>query len=291
MAKNDKVDLEEYLSVIQERPVVQGVQERGLRTPGDANGVLSAVLGVGEPDVSDNTIGQLLRNTVRGKRDADGRLEINREWNMANNSFSGADIKVMFSMPGSTKSGEIVKEVANLQTLTYSLFREKSPVRALGFIGEKGRTRGTRTVAGSMVFTVMDRHAMWDFISRANGDYAKQLIDAGVVGNYLSYVMVDQLPPFDIILHFNNEYGHSAEMVLFGVEISAEGQVMSIQDMITENTMQYTARHIALMRPGGYKDVQTNDIGAGARTFSSIMSSDKSSTMKRLIAAAENPFR
>lgn len=242
--------------------------------------------------VSPGSPGERIYNDILNQGLREERVDTDRRWSMANNSFSGADIKVLFSLPGRGKDGQIVKEVGNLQTITYSLYREKVPVRSLGFIGEKGRTRGTRTVAGSMVFTVMDRHAMWDFISRANGTYARQLIGDGAEGSYLSYVMVDQLPPFDIILHFNNEYGHSAEMVLFGVEVSSEGQVMSIQDMLTENTMQYTARHIALMRPGGYKDVVVPRAGdAKARTFTSIMSGNKSAKMKRLLAASENRFR
>jgi hypothetical protein len=204
------------------------------------------------------------------------------------NSYSGVDIKAMISMPSADGKSPIVKTLANLQTISYSIFREKYPVRALGFVGERGRTRGTRTIAGSMVFTVFDRHVLYDVLRKKHGDPNTNAITSGYGG--LEFVMVDQLPQFDIVIHFANEYGYASELAIFGVEISAEGQVMSVEDLLTENTVQYTATHMALMRPGGYLSAESRSGGA-ADTFASIMNKKNSKQMEDLIRRSRNPYR
>jgi hypothetical protein len=52
------------------------------------------------------------------------------------------------------------------------------------------------------------------------------------------------LPPFDVVLSFFNEYGLAAKMKLFGITIVDEGQTMSVDDLITEQTYTYMARGI-----------------------------------------------
>lgn len=206
-------------------------------------------------------------------------------------SFSGSDIRVAFSMPAASGKAPLVQLMNNVQTISYSIFREKSPVRALGFVGEKGRSRGARTIAGSIVFTVFDRHVIFDMLRKQSGDANTNSI---TTENYsdLSYVMIDQMPPFDIIISFANEAGFVSEMVIFGVEFSAEGQVMSIDDLLTENTVQYTASHISLMRPGGYVSAaEAQADGRAAKTFSSIMNSAGSASLRKLVEKTRNPFR
>ena len=56
--------------------------------------------------------------------------------------------------------------------------------------------------------------------------------------------LADMLPPFDIVLSFFNEYGLGAKMKIYGVTIVDEGQTMSVDDLITEQTYVYMARGI-----------------------------------------------
>lgn len=205
------------------------------------------------------------------------------------NSYAGTDIRAMISMPAADGQDPILKVLGNLQTISYSIFREKYPVRALGHVGEKGRTRGTRTIAGSMVFTVFDRHVLYDMLRKSPGDMNTNAVVAPNFSD-LAHVMVDQLPQFDIVIHFANEYGYTSELAIFGVEISAEGQVMSVEDLITENTVQYTATHMALMRPGGYISAADRD-AMFSDNFTSIMNKDASSIMQDLIRRTRNPYR
>lgn len=147
-------------------------------------------------------------------------------------SFSGADIVAVITPVG----GKSVT-LGELQTISYSVFRPTAPVFALGQIAAKGVVRGARTVAGSLIFTVFDRHVLYEVMSEYNENNNKS-INKG-----------DQLPPFDITINFLNEYGQSSQLVIYGVNLISEGQTMSIEDMITENTMEFLALDIDTMTP------------------------------------------
>lgn len=148
------------------------------------------------------------------------------------NSYSGADIRALVHV------GDRVHLLGNVQTISYSIHRDKMPVRTLGRTYPKSYVRGPRTVAGSMIFTVFDRHALWDVLQY----HARDLPE---IQAYTP--LSDMLPPFDMTIVFDNEYGAQSAMRIFGLEIVDEGQTMSIDDMITENTMSYIARNIELM--------------------------------------------
>ena len=67
--------------------------------------------------------------------------------------------------------------------------------------------------------------------------------------HYPNLQRIDQLPPLDFMLVFNNEYGAMSRMVIYGVEFMNEGQVMSVQDLMTENSVNYMARYFSPMTP------------------------------------------
>lgn len=147
-------------------------------------------------------------------------------------SYAGSDIVASITVPG---YGTYV--IGELQTISYSIHRDKYPVRALGFVSAKGYTNGTRTIAGNLIFTVFDRHLVYRILEK--------------MGKTTGRMLTDEMPPFDVTINFGSEYGHSSKLVIYGVTIVDEGQVMSINDLITENTMSYLARDIDLMRPTG----------------------------------------
>lgn len=155
-------------------------------------------------------------------------------------SFSGADAVAVFNIPpiGNNGSTEDVGEslvFGELQTISYSIHRENSPVRTLGHVSPRGFIKGGRTIAGSMIFTVFNEYAFYK-INRYRQMLSKQ-------GNYFA-PLADMLPPFDIVLSFMNEYGIASKLKIFGVTIVDEGQTVSIDDLITEQTYTYMARGI-----------------------------------------------
>jgi hypothetical protein len=155
-------------------------------------------------------------------------------------SFSGADIHATMVIPKIGQNGLIqddgeVLELAELQTISYSMHRENSPIRTLGHVNPRGFVKGARTIAGSMIFTVFNEYAFYRI-----SNYKKQLANT----NGLYSPLADMLPPFDVVLSFFNEYGLAAKMKIYGITIVDEGQTMSIDDLITEQTYTFMARGI-----------------------------------------------
>lgn len=162
----------------------------------------------------------------------------------SNMSFAGVDIQATMILPklsqhmGDGKSsddGDFI-ELGELQTISYSIHRENSPIRTLGHVNPRGFVKGSRTIAGSLIFTVFNEYAFYRI---------KQFKQALLNKNYAP--VADMLPPFDVVLTFFNEYGLAAKMKLYGITIVDEGQTMSIDDLITEQTYTYMARGIQPM--------------------------------------------
>jgi hypothetical protein len=154
------------------------------------------------------------------------------------NSFSGADIIATITPP---KGAPIV--IGELQTISYSTFRPTMPVYGLGQVGAKGVVRGVRNIAGTLIFTVFDRHALYrvkEEMMLYDGEDPTTLIHDNM--------KADEIPPFDITITFLNEQGQSAQLALYGVFLISEGQTMSIEDMITENTMEFIAMDMDVMK-------------------------------------------
>lgn len=176
--------------------------------------------------------------------------EIN-EYGKINTSFSGADIVATITPMG----GKPVV-FAEIQTISYSTYRPTMPVQTLGRVTPSGFVRGPRTVAGSIIFTVFDRHVLQNVFNSIDDASKKEKGKCWNLGdeelaNMRDNMKADDLPPFDINITFMNEYGNKAYMNIYGVVIISEGQTMSIEDMFTENTMQYIATDIQQMKQNG----------------------------------------
>lgn len=202
-------------------------------------------------------------------------------------SYSGCDIRAIISFYDSNaEEGKKVKfkTLADVQTLTYSSHREKFPVRTLGRIGTKGYTRGPRTIGGTIIFTVFNKEVLSELLTQ------NYQLDSANADNYGVWkaVLIDQIPPFDITINFVNEYGSTSRLVLYGVELVNEGQTMSIDDLITENVVNFVARHIEPMYDMGAVDDTTTweDITQTEVNFEK-MSQDV--RVRRLLAAMERP--
>lgn len=146
-------------------------------------------------------------------------------------SFSGADMHVDIVFPNSRPT-----RIGTASTITYSTFREKRHVRTLGRISPKGFTVGPRTLAGTIIFTVINQHFINDL---------KETIP---LFQKYDKLKIDELPPFDLVITFGNEYGQSAVMVIYGCTIVEESKTLSIEDIFTENIVTYQARDIDYMK-------------------------------------------
>lgn len=150
-------------------------------------------------------------------------------------SFSGTDTLVFILMPG---SNPVV--LGSITTVSYSAYRTKQPVVNLGRTFINGMTRGTRIYAGTMIFTLINQHWLNELAESESLKWLKAYKD----------LKADELPLFDLMIVSANEYGSYVSMFIYGVDITDEGQVISVEDLFTENTLSFVARDIESFKAG-----------------------------------------
>lgn len=143
------------------------------------------------------------------------------------------------------------KVLAEIQTLSLSVHRDKQPVYACGSVYPKGWTRGPRAIAGSLIFTVFHEHVLYQFLEAHASDFD---------GEAYTSALMDQLPPVDIVAVFANEYGHLSRMAIYGVEFQNEGQTMSIEDILTEQVVNFVGRDFDPMRSVAQRKIDQNNV-------------------------------
>ena len=195
-------------------------------------------------------------------------------------SYSGADAKPFCWFD---EAPELTSNLVSLHTISVSIHEAKGQARALGYRGIKGLSLGVRTIAGSMILTVVNDHPLYPLISQYNtmvafrsqsrgvrdgGDSGfedlESLYNRGEAGwsidrnmngvgtlNGLRYDnrLSTLLPGFNLAMVYvteqarTNEAGQpeSAGWLLRGVEFITEGQVTSVNDIVTEMTFQFIA--------------------------------------------------
>jgi hypothetical protein len=178
-------------------------------------------------------------------------------------TYSGADIVCSITVPILTNdpvSGNIMQvsrpvTIANLQTISVSSHRDKFPVRAFKSVNPRGFTRGPRTIAGSLIFTMFDRDSLVEvqlmvkaFYQKAQSFYADAYGNAAIP-SLIPTLRSDELPPFDVTITMANESGQSSVAKVLGIEILDAGHVMSIDDLFIEETMSFMARDFYPMFP------------------------------------------
>jgi len=180
-------------------------------------------------------------------------------------SYSGSDTRVYAwysQIPAE------VKPLESIHTISISVHEAKGQARALGFKGVKGLARGVRTIAGSIIFTVIEDHPM-----RPMMQALKVLLDGGYkipgwsIDSTLGIGSADEsyslyhdnrlctlLAPMNIVLQYVSEGATftvpannqrfkvtGAAALLMGVEFVGEGLVTSINDVVSEVTLSFIA--------------------------------------------------
>lgn len=132
-------------------------------------------------------------------------------------------------------NNKVVLPFAELQTLTISSARSFGPIRRLGEIEPVEYKGGARTIAGTMIFSMINR----DIFSQ----YMDRVIPGVENNNWSGPDFVDQIPSFNILIKGGNELGREGSGILIGVKITNFGTTFSVDDMYTESTYNYVARH------------------------------------------------
>jgi hypothetical protein len=138
------------------------------------------------------------------------------------NSYSGTDMVTTLNIPG---KGPMI--FGELSSISYSVFREKFPVRALGRVSMKGFTRGMRTITGVLTFTVFDE----SIVNQA----MREITEKGY------RMLMDELPMFDCTITMANEFGSQSKMTIYGITTYTEGKVLSVDQATTQNVYEFYA--------------------------------------------------
>ncbi|MAH50882.1 hypothetical protein CMI37_34015 [Candidatus Pacearchaeota archaeon] len=157
----------------------------------------------------------------------------------------------------------------SMATISISIHEAKSPVRRLGERGVSGYTRGIRTIAGTIVFVIVEDHPLRMLAVKDPANIYKDLIgwsrDSGYKGvgstkegkvNFDNKIST-LISPMNIMLRYQTEVARNtntkehgwlpdpgASMMLEGVEFVNEGIVTSVNDMVTEVVCQFVAQDI-----------------------------------------------
>lgn len=164
-------------------------------------------------------------------------------------SYSGTDLRILLEATNVPQRGNlpgsISKQLLECTTISISVFRAKSAARSAGYIGVRGYARGGRTIAGTMILTQFAADVLRRFLHGLllEGDSSKDS----------DYVMVDQLPPFNMTLLFCNELGLASYCRILGVELGNVGTVYSHNDMYTEQQISYMAAQMTPLLPMNVK--------------------------------------
>lgn len=172
-------------------------------------------------------------------------------------SFSGTDTLVFILLPGCHPAF-----IGSLTTISYSMYRNKKPVINIGRTNINGVTRGSRIYAGTMIFTLINQHWLRELQYEEGIDWLNDYHD----------MKVDELPLFDLMVVSANEYGNAVQMYIWGVDMTDEAQVISVEDLFTENTFSFIARDIT----------EFNKINAftGQSAFSSNIAAPKENSLR-----------
>jgi len=149
---------------------------------------------------------------------------------------TGTEIYPVFYVPG-----EEPLIMGSVDTITYSMHREKIQVRPCGRVSPGGVIRGKRTIAGTLIFKMF------------NGNELKSLLSNS--DQYYNSILADELPPFTIVITIPlvGEGGDVTSeslqappyvIVLTGVEIVDQAFSLSIDDTVIEQSFSYIARDI-----------------------------------------------
>ena len=140
--------------------------------------------------------------------------------------------------------------MGSLITISYNVYRDKTPVFNCGQPTVDGFAIGNKYVAGSLITAMFKEDEFSKFMEEYD-EYYKNTVDGNTLINLSGHLkevhtrMKDDLTSFNVHIIFTSEYTKDASrIILYDVNLVSNGQVMSIEDMATESTHQFVAKDI-----------------------------------------------
>lgn len=199
-------------------------------------------------------------------------------------SYSGTDARAFAYFEG---RGDLITPIKSLHTISWSVNEAKGQARAFGYRGIKGFGRGIRTIAGSLILTVIEDNPLaelMDLLEQIKSDpsihwpgWSIDWEDTGV-GSGISELDFNRrlavlFPPFNILIRYVAEGSKwvpgktpsdavipGAATLIKGIEFINEGEVTSISDSVTEATYSWCARDIKTLSSQQFQAVISNSV-------------------------------
>ena len=139
--------------------------------------------------------------------------------------------------------------LGSIISISYSVYRNKKAVHNIGHKTISGFAKGPRYVAGTIVKAMFLED---DMMEGLQGQFADELaiLNMTATPSEMSNLMLDDILSCDINILYMSEYGSKGseplmiKETIIGATFINNGQVMSVNDLITETTMSYIAKDI-----------------------------------------------
>ena len=213
-------------------------------------------------------VGMITNNEISGTVTNPGILNQNdKEQILFFESMAGANTIVVFEIPmPDSKDGSVFVIMRSIVSISVSTSRAKMPIIPLGENSVNGFALGNKTVAGSIIkaltfndeFTQKVQFFTEKSLKERKDKFFYQLgtktfFDSKtyeISHKHFDSIMKDDLVPFNIHTYSYSEYtGGSHKLLMnsiYGCTLINEGQVQSIENLITENTFTYVAKYAKL---------------------------------------------
>ena len=214
-------------------------------------------------------------------------LNVDAQINEAGSSAEITSLKTHLDSLQSLHDSQGVVPLDSLTTVSINIHQPRSMVRALGFKGIKGTAGGVRTIAGTMIFTIVEHHPLRDLlimddeIGSRPGHRNPWSIDDKLSGRGTALNRDDKfskvstmLSPFNLRIDYVSEYNYSgsgsnlaggssiaaSRLEVEGIRLISQGIVTSVNDLVTEVQYQFVAEDIKDFASGLYmKAVGSSD--------------------------------
>lgn len=181
-------------------------------------------------------------------------LDINSNKEVVFESMSGVNTSVILEFPNTFNGTSAFIHLKSVVTLSYSVYRAKIPVFHVGSNTISGFALGNKTVAGSIIKTLTFKDDLTSYLEFYRGESIeyKDKNSTPNLGSKIRIsqkefdsVMRDDLTPFNIYSYNTSEYtGHIICDAIYGATVINNGQVQSIENLITENTISFIAHSV-----------------------------------------------
>jgi len=202
------------------------------------------------------------------------------------NAIGGVNTHIIMEllpMSGSSTSKNTAKYayIGNMITASYSVYREKTPVFNCGATLIDGYAMGKKYVAGSLISIEGSMRGFIEGLDKAKADSFSLL---GLTDSHT--IMMDDIGEVNIHIIFSDEVtGKHTRVIIYQATMVNNGQVVSVNDLLSEDTVSFIARDIRELHP------LSDDFSGTSRSVAQKASNIQSLPTKQLYAVSSDIFR